>query len=140
MKPMRTLASLVALLIAVIPIRAGAEAAPPVPPACMPQITSLRDAVSKQLMEASEARNRHASSREVCDLYTRFAEKEEAFFQYLQKKRLVCGIQPEVIERLGAHRQQSLRLVLHMCIEGPSYWRPCPWGAGRMGTECKISS
>lgn len=111
----------------------GVPAAPGIapPPACQ-QLLAARDETQRHAMAISDAGQKKAGPEEACRLFKVFLASGRKMIEGLEANAAVCGVPPEVIDRVKAQHAQASRTGKQVCEAAAPLrrdWNPIPdWG------------
>jgi hypothetical protein len=109
----------------------GVPAAPGIapPPACQ-QLLAARDETQRHAMAISDAGQKKAGPEEACRLFKVFLASETKLIEGLEQNSALCGVRPEVIDRVKTQHAQAARTGKQVCEAAARRdWNPIPdWG------------
>jgi len=100
------------------------------PPACQ-QLLAARDETQKRAVAIRDAGQRQTGPEETCRLFKLFLASGRKMIEGLEANAAVCGVPPEVIDRVKAQHAQASRTGEQVCEAAPFRrdWNPIPdWG------------
>jgi hypothetical protein len=85
-------------------------------PPCWDDFMPLREEAQKRATAISVAGKRKADSKEICELFGRFAEAEAKVIQFIEANGQWCGIPPEALSQMK--RSQSKANEMRKSVAG----------------------